>query len=218
MSANKHYDGFVRMEVVALAVDPSINSPIVVLKSRECDLCLPIWLGLSEMSAIAVALKQVEIKRPLTHDLMGQLMELSKVEVRKVSIVGLVDETYFAEIEIKIGKKIRLLDSRPSDAIAIALRNNLAIHVCTNVLSKTKGIMESISFDTEEVGEGDDLLLEQSYADLIEVELLNKDDSSKSEDQDTELRYGTKAIESFSEKEWFDCFENMNPSDFKYKM
>ncbi len=216
MTIDRHYDGFVRMEVAALAVDPSINSPMVILKSKECDLCLPIWLGVSEMSAIAVALKQVEVTRPLTHDVMSKVFELASIKVLKVSIVGLIDDTYFAEIEVKIGRKVKVIDTRPSDAIAIALRNSQAIHVCTNVLSKTKGIIEEIKSEEENLNPPEDSPSESRTEEVLEVEILQKNELST--ESEVNVKYGTKALESFSEQEWFECFENMSPADFKYKM
>jgi len=204
------------MEVAALAVDPSINSPMVILKSKECDLCLPIWLGVSEMSAIAVALKQVEVTRPLTHDVMSKVFELASIKVLKVSIVGLIDDTYFAEIEVKIGRKVKVIDTRPSDAIAIALRNSQAIHVCTNVLSKTKGIIEEIKSEEENLNPPEDSPSESRTEEVLEVEILQKNELST--ESEVNVKYGTKALESFSEQEWFECFENMSPADFKYKM
>jgi len=204
------------MEVAALAVDPSINSPMVILKSKECDLCLPIWLGGSEMSAIAVALKQVEVTRPLTHDVMSKVFELASIKVLKVSIVGLIDDTYFAEIEVKIGRKVKVIDTRPSDAIAIALRNSQAIHVCTNVLSKTKGIIEEIKSEEENLNPPEDSPSESRTEEVLEVEILQKNELST--ESEVNVKYGTKALESFSEQEWFECFENMSPADFKYKM
>jgi len=168
------------------------------------------------MSAIAVALKQVEVTRPLTHDVMSKVFELASIKVLKVSIVGLIDDTYFAEIEVKIGRKVKVIDTRPSDAIAIALRNSQAIHVCTNVLSKTKGIIEEIKSEEENLNPPEDSPSESRTEEVLEVEILQKNELST--ESEVNVKYGTKALESFSEQEWFECFENMSPADFKYKM
>lgn len=143
----------VEVFVVGLVLDPSSNAPIVVLKDVEGETCLPIWIGLAEATAIASALKKVEINRPMTHDLLSLVIDELGGQVTKVLISDLRDNTFIASIEIVVGDKIKVLDARPSDAIALAVRTDARISVKADVLKQAQVTLVSVSAPDEEGGE-----------------------------------------------------------------
>jgi len=124
------------MLVAGVTVDPVTKSPIVVLKDRENRCALPIWIGLLEANAIVLALEGVELPRPMTHDLMKAVLETTGNSLRKVEITDIRDNTYYAALHLE-GKESRYtVDSRPSDAIALALRFDVPVLVSEEVLER----------------------------------------------------------------------------------
>lgn len=112
----------VEMVVTGLAIDPVNNAPIVILREKDGERIVPIWIGVVEASAIAFELEEVKLARPMTHDLLRGTIEALGGKVERVVVVDLRDNTYFAVVVIaKDGHTIEI-DSRPSDAIALALR------------------------------------------------------------------------------------------------
>lgn len=128
----------VRMKVFGLTIDPLTNSPILILKNLEGDKSIPIWIGLLEATAIASELEKVKFSRPMTHDLMKNLMDQIGLRLAKVEICDLRDNTYFALLHLVFQDKELTMDSRPSDAIALALRAEAPIYVDEQVLLKSK--------------------------------------------------------------------------------
>lgn len=126
----------IRMEVKGLMMDPSSNVPIVILRDDENSRFLPIWIGIFEANAIALQLEGIEPPRPMTHDLMIGLLNHLQTEVVQVVISALESNTFFARITVKLDGKESSVDSRPSDAIALALRAAAPIYVADTVLSK----------------------------------------------------------------------------------
>ena len=129
-------DQLVRMEVKGLMMDPSSNVPIVILHDDENSRLLPIWIGIFEANAIALQLEGIEPPRPMTHDLMIGLLENLESEIVRVVISDLEKNTFFARITVKLDGRESSVDSRPSDAIALALRAAAPIYVAAAVLSK----------------------------------------------------------------------------------
>ncbi len=128
----------IEMRVSGLAIDPLTNTPIVILKDMEEKMAVPIWIGLFEASAIATELEKVSFSRPMTHDLLHNILVSLDVKVTKIEINDLKDNTFFANIYLlKDGNNI-MVDSRPSDAIAIALRENAPIFVDEKVVEKSR--------------------------------------------------------------------------------
>ena len=126
------------MKVSGIALDPFTNSPIVILKDLSGEKILPIWIGFMEASSIAMELEKTPRVRPLTHDLMKNLLENLKFSVSRVEVTDLRNDTFYAEIHIKRDSEEYTLDSRPSDAIAIALRTGSSIWVKDEVFEKSK--------------------------------------------------------------------------------
>ncbi len=129
-------DELIRMEVKGLMMDPSSNVPIVILRDDESSRFLPIWIGVFEANAIALQLEGIEPPRPMTHDLMIGLLNHLETEIVQVVISALENNTFFARIIIKLDGQESSVDSRPSDAIALALRAAAPIYVADAVLSK----------------------------------------------------------------------------------
>lgn len=122
------------MTVAGLAVDPSTNMPILVLRDLEGRRALPIWVGVLEASAIATELGQVKLARPMTHDLMKEMLDQLGATVIHVEVSALQESTYFATIVVRQGARVLEIDARPSDAIALALRVRCKILVADQVL------------------------------------------------------------------------------------
>jgi len=128
----------VEMKIRGLMVDPNTNSPIVVLKDVVGDTVLPIWVGVYEANAIALEIEKVTTPRPMTHDLMKNLIIGLDTRVHKVVVSELRDDTFFAVIWMEREGKIISIDSRPSDALALALRLDCPIFVDEEVLKSSK--------------------------------------------------------------------------------
>jgi len=128
----------IEMKVTGIALDPFTNSPIVILKDATGEKILPIWIGFMEASSIAMELEKTPRVRPLTHDLMKNMLENLKFSVSKVEVTDLRNDTFYAEIHLKRDSEEHILDSRPSDAIAIALRTGSTIWVKDEVFEKSK--------------------------------------------------------------------------------
>jgi hypothetical protein len=126
----------VRMVVKGLMLDPSSNAPIVILREEGSELFLPIWIGVFEASAIQLSLEGVTAQRPMTHDLLAATFRTMGVHVEKVVIHDLHDNTFFAAIFARRGDETWQIDSRPSDALALALRLDAAVFVHERVLRK----------------------------------------------------------------------------------
>ena len=123
---------FVKVNVVGVRVEMLTNQPIILLQDEEGDRYLPIWVGAVEATAIAFAQQGIKPPRPLTHDLFTDVLVTLQVKLVEVRITSLTDGVFFAEIEFGGGQ---VLSSRPSDAIALALRNEASIFVAEDVLA-----------------------------------------------------------------------------------
>jgi bifunctional DNase/RNase len=128
----------VEMQIRGLMMDPVTNMPIVILKDVDSDLVLPIWVGIFEANAIALELEKTATPRPMTHDLLRNLARGLNAEVRKVVVSEMRDDTYYAVIWMVQDGEVVALDSRPSDAIALALRWDCPIYVSRIVLESSR--------------------------------------------------------------------------------
>jgi uncharacterized protein len=130
----------VPMSIKGLMLDPVSNSPIVVLKDEEEKFFLPIWVGIFEANAIALQLENVTTPRPMTHDLLRNMINELDARVTRVVINDLRDSTFFAQIRVITGGRTMEIDARPSDAIALALRTEAPIFVAQSVLEQAQTI------------------------------------------------------------------------------
>jgi len=140
MIANERCQMTLEMKVKYLTFDPSSNGFVVLLSDLENKHALPIWIGPFEANAIALKLKEVYSHRPMTHDLIRNILGLFRSKVVKIEVMDLRENTYYALIHIKAEGKEIAIDSRPSDAIAVALGAGAPIYVTEEVLSKAKTI------------------------------------------------------------------------------
>jgi bifunctional DNase/RNase len=129
-----------QMIVSGLTIDPFTNSPIMILKDVDSDKAVPIWIGLLEATAIASELENIKFSRPMTHDLLKIIMESMAIQVTKVEVCDLRDNTYFALIHLNREGQEVTIDARPSDAIALALRVKAPIFVAEVVIQKARRV------------------------------------------------------------------------------
>ncbi len=126
------------MKIRGLMMDPMTNMPIVVLKDASGDSVLPIWVGIYEANAIALEIEKVTTPRPMTHDLIKILLMGLEISIKKVVVNELKDDTFFALIWLDRAGELISVDSRPSDALALALRHDCPIYVDDKVLQSSK--------------------------------------------------------------------------------
>ena len=131
------------MSVGGLTLDPVTKTPIVILKDRDNKLNLPIWIGLLEATAMATELEGIKMARPMTHDLLRNVLVELGASVECVEITDLRDNTYFALIHLRINGVQRAIDSRPSDAISLALRMKSPIYVDKRVIESSSVLQQN---------------------------------------------------------------------------
>lgn len=130
----------IEMVIKGLMVDPVTNMPIIVLRDRDGDRVLPIWVGVFEANAIALQIENIATPRPMTHDLLRNVIDDLDAEVRRVVVSDLKENTFYAVIYLAIGDDVVAVDARPSDAIALALRTRAPIFVEEYVIDHAKGL------------------------------------------------------------------------------
>ena len=128
----------VEMKIRGLMMDPVTNMPIVILKDINGNALLPIWVGIYEANAIALEIEKVATPRPMTHDLIKSLLLGLGTGIRKVVVNDLKDDTFYALIWLERNGELISIDSRPSDALALALRLDCPIYVEEEVLKNSK--------------------------------------------------------------------------------
>jgi len=126
------------VNIASMAIDPTSNTPIIILKSVKGDQAVPIWIGLLEATSIASALRDVKFDRPMTHDLFKNFIDNMEMVVSKVEVCDLKDNTFYARIYFVSEDKSFDMDARPSDAIAIALRFGAPIYVDDKIFEKSQ--------------------------------------------------------------------------------
>jgi uncharacterized protein len=152
----------IEMKVSGLTIDPITNTPIVILKDINEKKAIPIWIGLFEASAIATELEKIAFSRPMTHDLLNEILKTIDVQVVKIEINDLRNNTFFAVIYLLKDDKHFTIDSRPSDAIALALRAGAPIFVDEKVIDKSRDV------DFEKNGAGVDKLNDEKIKEFLE--------------------------------------------------
>ena len=128
------------VNIASMAIDPTSNTPIIILKSVKGDQAVPIWIGLLEATSIASALRDIKFDRPMTHDLFKNFIDNLEMVVSKVEVCDLKDNTFYARIYFVSKNKSFDMDARPSDAIAIALRFGAPIYVDDKIFDKSQMI------------------------------------------------------------------------------
>ena len=135
-------DNFVLMTVGGLTLDPVTKAPIVILRDPDNKLNLPIWIGLLEATAMATELESIPTARPMTHDLLKTIVGELGAAVDWIEISDLKENTYFAQIYLRSGENQLIIDSRPSDAISLALRTKSPIYVAKAVLQASVALQQ----------------------------------------------------------------------------
>lgn len=143
---------WVEMKVKQLALDPVSNLPVLVLSDHEEKRSFPIWVGMAEANAIAIELEKIPTARPMTHDLIKSILESLKARVLKVVVTDLRKNTFYAMIHLQLGGAEITVDSRPSDAIALALRVSAPIFVNEDVVQRA----QKVEVAAEESSAGDE--------------------------------------------------------------
>ena len=153
----------IEVKIRALMMDPNSGTPIIILKDVQSDTMLPIWVGAYEANAIALEIEKIAPPRPMTHDLLRNLLTQLGVQVERVVVTRLQDNTFFAEIEMRNSEgSLMRLDSRPSDAIALALRADCPIYVDMEVIKASRN-----TIPTEEGDESELSSSEEEWPDVI---------------------------------------------------
>lgn len=124
----------IEMTIKGLMIDPITNMPIIILRDGDGQRMLPIWVGVFEANAIALQLESVQTPRPMTHDLMKNLLDEMGASIERVVVCDLRENTFYATIYLRTSQKTIAVDSRPSDAIALALRTQSPILVEESVI------------------------------------------------------------------------------------
>ncbi len=130
----------IEMNIKGLMVDPVTNMPIVILRDKEGQKVLPIWVGIFEANAIALQIENISTPRPMTHDLLRNVIQDLKASVQKVVVCDLQDNTFYALIYLALDGTTLAVDARPSDAIALALRTRAPIFVEETVIDNAKTV------------------------------------------------------------------------------
>jgi bifunctional DNase/RNase len=153
----------IEVKIRALMMDPNSGTPIIILKDVQSDTMLPIWVGAYEANAIALEIEKIAPPRPMTHDLLRNLIVQLGVQVERVVVTSLRDNTFFDVIELRNSEGDRMiLDSRPSDAIALALRADCPIYVDMEVIKASRNTLPTEESVESEMSSG-----EEEWPDVI---------------------------------------------------
>lgn len=161
---------FKKMKVSGVTNDPFTNTPIVILRD-ENNKALPIWIGLLEANAIIAVLDKVQLSRPMTHDLIKNILTGLRANINRIEINDLANNVFYATIHLKIDNRDVPIDARPSDAIAIALRIDCPIFVHEKVIEKSKQI------DLTHEGRQSDVTEAEEWKEILEN--MDSDDFGK---------------------------------------
>ena len=140
----------IEMKIKGLVVDPISKMPIVVLENPATDQILPIWIGVFEANAIALTIENIPTPRPMTHDLIKSVLLRLKIEVDRVVVTDVRNNTFYANIHCRHEGRELVIDSRPSDAIALALRMRSPIYVDEEVVRRAHGLKLDENLETSE--------------------------------------------------------------------
>ena len=130
----------IEMTIKGLMVDPITNMPIVILRDKDGQKVLPIWVGVFEANAIALQIENIAPQRPMTHDLLANVIHDLKADIQKIVVSDLKENTFYALIHLAIGGEVTVIDARPSDAIALALRARAPIYVEDAVIDNARTV------------------------------------------------------------------------------
>ncbi|MFW5713504.1 MAG: bifunctional nuclease family protein [Brevefilum sp.] len=183
----------IEVEIDSVRVSLTNQQRIVILKRVNEERYLPIWIGLYEAEAITIALQDIQVARPQTHDLLKTLIQTLNAKLIQVEVISLSDDVFYGNIILDVNGERREVDCRPSDALALAARMDVPIMVSEDVMSQA-GIVpeediteaEAEAFDDEEFPEleEEDLDVFEDFLQNFDIDDLNSDDEEDEEDQD----------------------------------
>jgi bifunctional DNase/RNase len=160
-------EDLIQMSVGGLTLDPVTKTPIVILKDTDNKLNLPIWIGLLEATAMATEIEGIKMARPMTHDLLKNILSEVGCSVESVQITELKENTYYALVNLKLAGKEVVIDSRPSDAIALALRTKSPIYVAKEVL-EASSVLQQTEEGKEAAVENVSNVSKEKWAEILE--------------------------------------------------
>ncbi|HZD58403.1 MAG TPA: bifunctional nuclease family protein [Anaerolineales bacterium] len=177
------------VEVVIDSIRVSLMSQqrIVILREANAERYLPIWIGIYEAESITIALQEVEVARPLTHDLLRNVFNEMNAQIMRVEVVALRDDTFYGNIVVEVDGKSMNIDSRPSDALALAVRAHVPILVSSSVMDMA-GIVPEADMQEEgeieggEVESPERLSVFEDFLEGLEIEESEEEDDSENED------------------------------------
>lgn len=158
------------MKIRGLLMDPTTNSPIVILKDVDGDTLLPIWVGPYEANSIASEIEKISSPRPMTHDLLRNVINEFGAEVKRIVVTELRENTFFAVIELLWNGQLMLLDSRPSDAIALALRADCPIFVRDEVVESSRSV-EAVALEKDDDEDEEEVEWPEELDDLTDYKM-----------------------------------------------
>ncbi|MBN2468071.1 MAG: bifunctional nuclease family protein [Deltaproteobacteria bacterium] len=132
---------FIEMIIAGITMDPVSNTPIIILKDLEGKQALPIWIGVLEASSIATILGNIKPPRPMTHDLLKNILDNLQVTVDRIEVTDIKENTFYATIHLLVDNEKIAIDARPSDAIALALREHSPIFVDEKVIENSRSVV-----------------------------------------------------------------------------
>ena len=160
-------EDLIQMSVGGLTLDPVTKTTIVILKDTDNKLNLPIWIGLLEATAMATEIEGIKMARPMTHDLLKNILSEVGCSVESVQITELKENTYYALVNLKLAGKEVVIDSRPSDAIALALRTKSPIYVAKEVL-EASSVLQQTEEGKEAAVENVSNVSKEKWAEILE--------------------------------------------------
>jgi bifunctional DNase/RNase len=168
----------IEVEIDSIRVSLMSQQRIVILKELGSDRYLPIWIGPYEAEAITLSLQEVEVARPLTHDLLRNILQDLGAQVTQVNITELRNDVFYANIIVQVNGREMVIDSRPSDALALAVRVHVPVFVSEDVMDEAASTPEE-SIEGEIKGEDSDERLEvfKDFVDSLDLDDLDTEDS-----------------------------------------
>ncbi|MEJ2605430.1 MAG: bifunctional nuclease family protein [Anaerolineales bacterium] len=173
------------VEVVVDSIRVSLMSPqrIIILRELDSDRFLPIWIGPFEADAITLSLQELEVARPLTHDLLRNVLQTLDASVVRVNITELKDDVFYARIILSVDGRELEIDSRPSDALALAVRVNVPIFVAEEVMEEASSVPEEDVEAGEEMEDSEDRLeVFKDFVENLDLDDLDSKDEEESKD------------------------------------
>jgi len=158
---------FIEMQVDSIRVHMPSGQHVVILKEKDAERFLPIWIGIYEANAIALKITNITPERPITHDLVANILQSAELKLKKIQVTALTNEVFYARLFIGVNGKDVEIDSRPSDAIALAVRLTCPILVAQEVLDKA-GVLPEKEEDEEKLSVFKDLVNSMDLPDLGE--------------------------------------------------